>query len=112
MHKCEIHQALWDDTTKSIGVNVEKCNISQVPQLFWEVPSNVCMVKINASNHMQGRIIKGRSTIHSIVRANIFTNPIAGYVQRVRVNSLLPCLKSMMGLFEPFICFSSWWWWS
>jgi len=110
MHKCEIEQVLWDHTAESVGVNVKKCNIFQVSQLFWEAASNVCIVQINASNHKLGGIMKGRSTIHTIVRANIFTYPVAGDVQRVGINGLLPCLKSNMGLLQSFICFSCWWW--
>ena len=37
-------------TTESVGVNVEESEIHKQAKLFWQIPSNVTMIEINASN--------------------------------------------------------------
>lgn len=103
MHKLKLRDALGDDSTKPVGVDVEKCKISQQPQLCRQVPSNVSMVEINTSNHLHLGVIERGSAEDSIIGTHISTNPVAGRVKWVRIDSLLPCLKSNVSSPEPLV---------
>jgi hypothetical protein len=101
VHECKPGEALGDNSTKPVRVNVEECKISHETQLNGKVPSNVGMVDINTSNHAQTGVVKRRSTEDSIVGAHIGANPVSSGVKWVRIHGLLPRLESNVGSPKP-----------
>lgn len=55
------------------------------------------MVDINASNNGQGGVIKSWSAENTGVGTDVGTNPVGGGLERIGVNSILPCLKANVG---------------
>ncbi|RYR07546.1 hypothetical protein Ahy_B05g074928 isoform D [Arachis hypogaea] len=66
--------------------------ICEQAKLLRQVTSNVAMVEVNAGNGAGPVVIRCRCTEDSSVVAHLRTYPISGEIQRIRENSLLPCL--------------------
>lgn len=79
-----------NSTTKPVGVDVEESKIREQSKLFRQVPSNVTVVEINASDSTNLRVIQCRSTENITVVTHIWSNPIERAIIRIRKNRLLP----------------------
>lgn len=80
---------------------MDKTYISQQAKVSNKVASNISVVKVNASNHIQAWVIESRGTEDAIVGTNIGASPISSYVKRVGEDGFLPFLKSNVSSPEP-----------
>lgn len=98
MEELQAAKSFGNDSTESVGVDVEDSKICKSAELSWKVASNISVIEINASNNPDGGIGRRRCTENTRVGANISAIPVGGEVEWVRKNSVFPSLQSNIGL--------------
>lgn len=103
MKQLHAAEAGWDNTTKTVGVEVKECKISEAAKLWRKITSNVGMIKVNAGNHSDFGVGRRGSTVDSHIRANIRAIPVGSEVKGVRKYGRLPSLQSNVGFTKPWV---------
>lgn len=80
---------------------MEESEVAQQTELRWQVPSDIGMVKIDAGNDNQVRVVESRRAENPVVLTDARPYPIPGRVERVRVHGLLPRPESDVCSPEP-----------
>ena len=82
---------------------MEQRKISEESKIFWQEAGYVSMVQIYPTHSGDARIIRGISTEHTLITADIRAKPCRGVVEGVREYGFLPSLESNVGTLQPLI---------
>lgn len=80
---------------------MEESEIAQQTELWRKFSCDIGMVKVDAGDDTQVRVIESRRAENPAVLADAGPDPIAGHVERVREHGLLPRLESDVRSPEP-----------
>lgn len=100
MEELKVGEALRDDATEAVGVNVEERCFGQQAKLGREVPGNVAAVEVRPGHDVGGGVVGRWSANNAIVVAYIGAHPVAGEVVGIRIDGVLPGLEGHVGTTE------------
>ncbi|KAF5934729.1 hypothetical protein HYC85_025858 [Camellia sinensis] len=96
----QVLELVRDCTAEPIRVDVKQCQICEESELLREVPGDVAVVEIDASDGEDRGVVRRRSAENSGVLANTRSDPIACEVLGIGENSFFPSLESNVGCSE------------
>lgn len=97
----KLGEAIGDDATKPVRVNMEEGDVGEETDLNGEVSGDILMIEVNSCDDVDRRVIKGPCTKDPVVGTDIRANPVAGEIFWVRVDGPLPGLESNVGSLQP-----------
>ncbi|CAA7403051.1 unnamed protein product [Spirodela intermedia] len=93
----QILKLVRDRAAEAVRVDVEQREVLQQAELLRKIPGDVPVVEIYAGDHGDVPVIERRGAEHAGVLADAGSDPVAGQIERIGEDSLLPGLESNVG---------------